>query len=307
MSKMVFLSDPHLMWDNPIGRLDDIVETQKKKWTFILDYCKSINAPLIMSGDVFDSPRSWRTLFWFTNLYMDYHDVNMYSVRGQHEVYFRNFLVESTSFGVLQKVGYIKLLTDVPTEIDGVFLYGSSFNESIPVPKDSLAHNILVIHRMITPRPLWIGQTEYTDASYFLAKEAIGYDTVLAGDAHIQYLIQSSNGKIICNTGPLLRAEASKEMIEHHPCIFVYDTETRSIETVEVPHEPAENVLSVEHLERKKETDLMLNNFIESVKNTDVKTGMSFIDVLWDFVKVNNISDGVQKIMTETMEEADIK
>jgi hypothetical protein len=124
----------------------------------------------------------------------------------------------------------------------------------------------------------------------------------LVGDPHIKFNISAGN-RIICNTGPLIRAEASEDMINHKPCIFVYDTEAMSIQEVEVPHSPADEVLSREHLERKKEIQIMLDTFVETLQATDMQTGMSFIDNLDNFVRVNNISDSVQKILSETMEE----
>ncbi len=308
--RYVYLSDPHLVWETPVARMDDIVATQEEKWTFILDYCREIKAPLIVSGDLFDTPRSWKILHWFSLLLRKYSDVKIYTILGQHDLYFRNSIVQETSIGILKVWNGVQILGSTPTQISPdykIHIYGCSYGDEVPEIIDPTANNILVIHRMITDRPMWVGQTDYTDASYFLAKEAKGFDVVLCGDAHRKFLIQSSSGKIICNTGPLLRLEASQEMLEHKPCIFVYDSDLHKIEEIEVPHRPSEDVLSTTHIERKKEFEVMLTSFIDTVKNTDIDHGMSFQDNLWTFVKANGIGESVQNILTEVMEENDGK
>jgi hypothetical protein len=231
-----------------------------------------------------------------------YPKVKFMTIRGQHDFYFRSDLTVALS--LLAKSKKVTIIDSSGILIfPEVYVYGCHYGEE-ELPKVKVKEentiNILVIHRMITDRPLWKGQQEFTDASWFLS-QAKGYDLILAGDAHRKFLIRSSdNGRIICNTGPLLRAEATEDMYEHHPCFFVVDLDTMQIEEISIPHIPAEKVLSREHIEWKEEKDLMLDQFVASIQADEIE-GVSFLDNYQGFVRVNSITEAVQNIITLEM------
>jgi DNA repair exonuclease SbcCD nuclease subunit len=308
MSKFALISDLHITWDTPVGRKDNFVGTQERKLDSVFSYCSKNMLPLLCAADVFDSPRSWRAYDMFLSILNRYPGVQFYSIAGQHDIYYRSSDVESVSLKLLAKSGKLQLLSSEPTKIGDAFVYGVNYiDEEIPTPKDIQATNILVIHRMITDRPLWANQQDFTDAAWFLSKYGRGYSVILCGDAHRKFLIQNSTtGKVICNTGPLLRAEASEEMFLHEPCFYVWDSETMKIEEIEIPHEDADKVLSRKHIEWTKEKSDMMNEFVQMINETEL-SGVSFTDNLQEYIKANNISPEVQKIITDVMEEVDQK
>lgn len=313
--KIAFLSDPHLIWDTPVGRTDNIVDTEKEKFEFILDWCDKNNAVLIISGDLFDTPRSWRVLNMFLGIREKYR-TSIHVVKGQHDTYFRDMENNSTTLGVLLETDQVWRLRDVPFVVERsanavpVHIYGCDYgNETIPVVREKDVTNILVIHKMITDRPLWYGHEDYTDAERFL-EENKDFKIIHCGDAHRTFIIQTKEGRVICNTGPLLRLEANEAMFEHRPCFFVYDLESDKMEVIQIPHKPAEEVLSRAHIEREHAKKELLDTFIESVKDNlavenNQVTGMGFMDNLQMLIKTTGVNQEVQDIISKVMEEVD--
>lgn len=308
MGKFALISDLHIQWETPQGRKDNFVATQLNKLQFVFEYCRQHKLPLVCAADVFDTPRSWRAYGLFLNLLLQYSDVGFFCVAGQHDLYYRSREVEDVALKLLAKSGKITLLGSEPIQIQNAYFYGVNYiDEAIPTPKNVADINILAIHRMITDRPIWKGQQEFTDASWFLSQYGRGYTCILCGDAHRKFVVQNStNGKVICNTGPLLRAEASEDMFAHHPCFFVLDTDTMQMQDIPIPHEDADKVLSRKHIEWTKEKSGMMDAFVEMI-NTNELSGVSFTENLDEYIKANAISVAVQKIITDVMQESDLR
>ena len=61
--KIALLSDIHLVAENPIARLDDIVVTEFGKLSAVFMYCIEHNIDVILqAGDLVDIKRSWELL-----------------------------------------------------------------------------------------------------------------------------------------------------------------------------------------------------------------------------------------------------
>jgi len=60
--KFALLSDLHLLWQNPVARLDNLVEVQFDKLSHVLGWCGNNDAILLQAGDFNDRPRSWMGL-----------------------------------------------------------------------------------------------------------------------------------------------------------------------------------------------------------------------------------------------------
>ena len=71
--KIVCLGDLHLLWDKPIGRLDDTHKVQMEKLKFVLDWARRNRASLLQPGDFFDSPRNWHLTSIYSKLLGRYH------------------------------------------------------------------------------------------------------------------------------------------------------------------------------------------------------------------------------------------
>lgn len=297
--KVIMLSDLHLVEDNPVGRLDDVTETQWRKLEYVFDYAKKskINH-ILQAGDTTDVRRSWELMVRLLQFLRVYKNVRLYVVRGQHDAYYHSMTNDKTISGALVHSGLVSLLTKNPFEIgDNIFVYGASYGEDVPVVTTK-GLNILVIHKQILVDKIWATQDDFVYAKDFL-KTYDDFDLILCGDAH-QNFIHHSWGRYICNTGVMLRLEASKQMMEHHPHFFVYDTGSREVFPVLIPYLPSSVVLTRDHIEKKIEKKENFELFINSVKNADgVERTMGFEDNLKTIMFRNKASDGVRSVVSE--------
>lgn len=292
---IILLSDLHLLWNNPEARLDNLVETQFEKLKFIFDFAVENNAVVLQAGDFFDRPRSWYLLPKFMEFMEGYKNVRIYTVYGQHDTYmYHEGTRHATNLGILEKAGLVTVLDNKPTRIDDCVVYGCSWGMEVPEVKSD-GFNILVVHAPIGEESLWPGH-EYQDAQVFLRKYK-DYSLILCGDIHRKFFYTIKNREIL-NTGPLVRKEASEYNFIHKPCFgFV---SYRKLELIDIPHRPADEVLSRDHLNHARENTQMLDEFIQSV-DAGFETGVDFRTNLEGFIKVNRIEDGVVKLISEKM------
>jgi len=303
--KLVLLSDIHLVSEKPIGRLDsDILDVGIGKLRFVLEYARSISAPILQAGDLTSTPRSWHILARLIELFEEYKEVPFYTIFGQHNMYMRSEDYKSTLLGVLIESGYMKLLDSIPkTEgIGNINLYGCSFGNEVPEVMEHVPGlNILVIHAPILQDKLWDGQRDYHSAETFLRKHR-KYGAILCGDIHRKYEVWDGK-RVILNIGSMMRNEATTYNLGHKPCFCVFDTDTRKTEWVEIPHSPPEVVLSRDHLNQKEHINEMLEQFIGAMQSSDFEGGLSFDENLAAFIEQNVIDKDVVKEIAEVREE----
>jgi hypothetical protein len=88
-------------------------------------------------------------------------------------------------------------------------------------------------------------------------------------------------------------------MFEHKPGFYIYDTANNSLLFEEVPHKPADEVLSREHIRREEEKNEMLDSFIKTVQAGSVKGGVSFKENLMCLMDAEGVSSEVRKIVSD--------
>ena len=313
---LVMLSDTHLLWDKPIGRTDDLKTVQFDKLKFIFDYAKKTEAKIIIAGDVFNKPRSWHLLPMVVDFLKGYDpaEVEVMSIFGQHDTYFYSEDTrDKTNLGVLAKAGLVTILDENErTRTRSVSFYGCSYGQEIPKVKNKDTFNILAIHAPIAEKALYPNQN-YMDALTFL-KEHEDFNLIVCGDIHQKFIkeikertatpefTKGTRGRYIVNSGPLLRKEANIYNFTHKPGFWFFDTDKKETPVfVEVPHSPAEEVLSRTHIEYEKESNEILNDFISSVAKTEVDEGSDFVTNLWAFTKANNIDQKVVNLLSEVI------
>jgi DNA repair exonuclease SbcCD nuclease subunit len=305
--KLVLLSDPHMTSINPLARLDDIRETSNSKMKFIISWAANNKAVIISSGDLLDRPRDWFVLQDMIRLCRIY-QVPFFSVYGQHDTYMYSETVKPyTTLGALIGMGAIKQPTSKHTSIyKNVNLYGASFGEKVPVPAKGSV-NVLAIHAPIAKQALFPGH-DFMDAKKFLKKHKL-YDLIICGDIHQRFLFKIGK-RYICNTGPILRLDATTYNMQHEPAFYVADvrsTGVTKISKVKIPCQPAEKVLSRDHLEDKKQSTEMLNDFIENVE-ADVDLSIDVGENVKKVIAENKIDETdprVAEILSEVMSDVD--
>jgi DNA repair exonuclease SbcCD nuclease subunit len=189
-----------------------------------------------------------------------------------------------------------------PVRIKNTNIYGANWKDSIPIPTNTSVKNILVLHASISKKAEWDGH-DFTHPRYFLKKHN-RFDLILVGDIHKEFCINQNN-KWIINTGPMLRLEANKYNFSHKPCFYIWDSRTLKTKRIQIPHEPAEIVLTRDHIEEKKLNQEELDAFASSLKNMRSITNIrekKIKEYLRSKIKDQKVSEIVLKIMENTNE-----
>jgi len=298
--KLALLSDPHLLIHKPKARLDDAIATAFKKMNFVLKYCKDNNANLIIAGDLTDKPRSWNLLPRVLDLFSNYSDVKVFAVFGQHDMYlYSEETRDKTILGALYNAGLVELLSSKPISLSNVELYGCNYGEKVPKIIDKKKKNILVIHAPIAEKALYT-KHDYISARSFL-KDNKDYKIIFCGDIHVGFCLGDRTGRTILNTGPMIRKTADKYNFIHEPCFYTYDTVTDDIRMIEIPHRPAEEVLSREHLVDEEDKKVLRSKFTESLSK-EIEIDMSFTSNLEALLRRNmRIRKGIRNVIAKEL------
>lgn len=296
----ILLSDPHATLMKPIGRVDNVGKAFIKKFKFVLNYAKKRGFPIFIPGDLFDRAMEWKAMMLIMDL-IKKSKVDIYVVYGQHDMYARVSKGSITSINILIKSGIVNLLKSKPTNIYGIMVYGSSWNEKIPIP-DRKERNMLVTHKPVYQNRLFPGQ-HGMDVESFAKKHSL-YNMIHVGDIHRRFVYKGNN--VVVNTGPLLRLEATRYNIRHKPSFAIYNHIENTIEFVEVPHKPGREVLDLTHRKEIKRRNEYLDQLTTSLKKVDFRTYQSDVreDVI-KFIKENEIEDDIVKALDEIMVESD--
>jgi hypothetical protein len=305
MNKLALISDMHLLVDNPVARLDDCKEAGYNKLQYVLDWALENEAAILQAGDVCNKARSWHLLSDLLGIFSS--KDKFFCVYGQHDTAMYNEATrKATVLGALAGSGMVRILGDKPRlmysgeGLNDYYMYGCHYGQEIPVPVEGNPEfNILVIHAPIANEALWQGQ-DYWDALTFLKKHK-KYKLILCGDIHQKFCVEHE-GRYIVNAGPMIRREATIYNFAHHPGFWVWGSAGLSWQ--EIPHVPAEQVLTRDHIEYKQQAITILDEFIKAIKADVSEQGdVSFMANLWAFIRANNLDQGVVEEISKTIGE----
>lgn len=263
--KLLNTGDWHVKHTKPRNRTDvNYPETIFNKIEWLLkkaweNECFAILQP----ADLFDTFKTQHVPHYIVRRMADLllkwcwdRNIRFYTQRGQHDVRYRNDQ-EDSPLSVLE-VAEIVWIAKEEELGDGVVLYGCGYGEEVPIPKSKEDFNILLIHKMITEDdPLWPGQTDYISGKAFLKKYP--YDLIVSGDNH-QSFLSTYRDKTLINCGSLMRSNV--DQISHIPCAYIFDTDTRKYEKLEIPVESAFNVLKIQEAVYDKEQKSRIDSLV---------------------------------------------
>lgn len=314
--KFILLSDIHGTSSRPRARSDNVLLAVTRKLEYVFKYASSINAHILHAGDLSNSPRDILFLFKFISVRMKYPDVKFFTVYGQHDQYCRNKNAPS-NLSILKKAGLVDVLSKDPYQNDNnlpIDLYGVGWNEKISQSKvyrkDNI--NILVIHASIYNQQLWKGHDYYHPKDFLFDYDL--FDLILCGDIHRDFIAKNtdlknvpsriimnsniekiSSVRIICNTGPMLRLEATEFCMKHKPKFYVYNTKTRRIQTKIIPHAEASQVLSNRHLEVVENNDALGEIYLNSKQLEEV----DIMRIIEKLIIESNKEEQLRKVLSK--------
>ena len=253
----IYATDIHLTDKQPINRLTPVLPNGITKFQNILSAAKRENAPVILGGDLFESPHPSYALYNMVINALEKYNVNVYAIFGNHDIMYGDFMAEDNALRALCNSGYIKELTSDPTMISGYTVYGISYRKELYNNLSMLnlcgdtRSTIVVTHQFITPKPLPYGHVLVSDF-----KAEIGL--VLCGHLHTPFDCENKSGTRFINSGCICRLNRNEAAIE--PTALRVVTPVR-IEPLSLNAEPVE----FSQVENKK------TDFVKSIDEAKIE------------------------------------
>ena len=294
-SRFIACGDYHITDKRPKSRTDEnYFSSVLKKINLIFDFAIKNNIKFIIQpGDFFDSHKASdflkQTLIKILLAYKKEHGIQMLVIYGQHDQRFHSSIIENTPLMVLDRAGAVTIVyKDNPLTFGNITFYAASWNDEIQQPLDNNKINVLITHRMIIKDKLWKAQKEFTYGPNLFRKYP-NYQFMITGDNHQSFTFtvnpKNKPAKHLINCGSLMRSTSAQT--EHHPCVYLCDTNNSSITQYKLPILSSDLVMDLNKLEEEKRKLKELEEFITAIKEqtTDqLNTEMDFIKELKNVV-----------------------
>ena len=321
MSKLLLMGDLHLRMSNPRARVGNFFEDQSGKLNWILTQAQSHGVVgILQPGDFFHRPEQPNFLKqYYLQMLRDF-GVSIFAVFGQHDTKYHSLTsAKRTALQVFASAGLIQILGGSPLsptewlysmskDEPVIFLYGASWEEDTPKIEDppkghrgkSQIHILVTHRRLLGGKVLWSGQKEWESAERLLKRTK--FDLIVSGDNH-QFFHHEIDKRWLVNCGGVMRGTVALESFDHKPTIALFDTVTREVEFIRIPHVPPEVILSRKAIEQAIERDVKMDTFISGLSEEyDVSLELEFRQNLIDYMRENKVEDEVKAIISEVME-----
>jgi len=283
----ILCSDIHLreQTDNPVCRTDDWWAAQWKKIDFISDLQKQYDCPVIHGGDLFDH---WKPSPHLLSMTIEHLPANFWTIYGQHDLPQHNLeLSYKSGINTLVAAGKIHAM-----EATHFGQYPSETPKKMTIA--GFKFPILVWHTFNFQGKIpWPG-CEAIPASKLLKKYP-EYDLIVTGDNH-QSFVEEYEGRLCVNPGSMMRMTA--DQADFKPSVYLWYAETNTVKRVYFPIEP--DVISREHIDRKRERDDRLDAFVGRL-NTEWEAEVSFEENVTRMIKENKVSEAIEKIVEKAV------
>lgn len=166
-----------------------------------------------------------------------------------------------------------------------LYIYGHNYNEPVPsilTTRDVSSFKVLLTHQMVSDRDYWHGSVNFSSANQVLRSHP--YDLIVCGDNHNHFkasvrIANSQFSRYLINCGSLMRSTIAQK--DHKPVVYVFDTITRSLEMIEIPIQPSDQVFSQERSITLRPDGSNMNPFVEEIRaRRHGVGGMDFVEVL---------------------------
>jgi DNA repair exonuclease SbcCD nuclease subunit len=297
----ILVGDIHARDDQPPCRLDDFLETQKRKFAWLKILWRELYEPLVIqSGDVF---HKWKSSPEVINMTLSLLPpmVTIPGNPGKHN-YFNEegFDKDALKTIELAKAGWKILRQDAfMKEKVGSIIFPSLWNEKVPEVSEvnlykvepELFRFLLLTHRMLLDGP---APFSGDNALEFLLKYPY-FDLMVTGHNHKPFVIKNK-GRLLVNPGSFTRQSSDED---HKPRVYLWYAKENKVEPVFVPIE--EGVITREHIVVKEQRDERLTAFVEKLAKDDREISMDFRENLLRASEGEGVRASVKQRIMEVM------
>lgn len=290
----VVCSDLHLTLHPPACRAEtDWLAVQRQ-------YLRTLrkiagNLPVLCAGDIFDrwGPPPELIRFAINELPTD-----MVCIPGQHDLpNHRLDLMHRSGYGVLVAAEKIQHL-DEPMAIGDLLVFGSAWDQPIPVPKPTQRPAILLAHRYVwaTEKQAYPGAPESACLGNF--KKALApYEAAIFGDNHKGFSVQCGKCAVF-NCGGFLRRKADERQYQPRVGILKWSPDGVVVEPVLLDC-TNDKFLAAE--KEQTETPVDLKDFLDQLENLG-EHGLDFRETVTNYLRGAELSARAKEIVLEALE-----
>jgi len=301
--KFLYLQDSHIKGVNPSSRKGDYYRDIMVKIDEVIALSKKLKVDCVIhGGDLFDSPK-------VSNLIVDdFIDkverakIDWYILPGNHDEEGHNWKnSKGTSLAhIFRRSKFIHEMAEIRRgdyQIKG-FRYFHNIEEEI---KQGLLLNaevqfpltIAITHAMITLKPF------HPDVLHIVAKDInTDFDVILCAHYHEPWGIKEVNGTKFVNIGCFGRKSINEAVV--NPAVLLIETDPKlSMKIIELKSaKPEEEVFDMDRIEKAKEFNADIENFINSLKDTKI-TGLDLRGIIENIATEQNVERDIVKEIIE--------
>lgn len=282
-SGLLAIGDPHIEGRQPGFRSDDYPKTILRKLNWCFQHAQKNNLLPMLLGDVFDKPRDNAT--WLINELIEMMlPTEVVGIFGNHDCA-ETTLNENDTLSILISAGCLRLVSEQNPWVGTmngrqVMVGGSSYRSPVPEKVQLPAaqeHTESLFKDQATPEPLVVWLTHHDialqgyDAGQFKPFEIENCNLLINGHIHRQLEPVQRGQTLWLNPGNISRRSRSDAARNHHPSILQIDVlpNRYSMQRVEVPHRPAEEVFHEVILEEIQDSESVA--FVDGLKELQVR------------------------------------
>ena len=298
--KILYLQDFHLSGKTPENRKDNYFQSMLLKLDEILEIAKKEKVEKIIDGgDFLESPiiayqildEAWDRIednkIPFHMLFGNHCEIG-HNIENSKGTSLAHMIRRSNCFNSLNTI-----------ETKNHYITGIEYEHNIEqkIKEEGLFHNktdkltIAVVHGLITEKPL-----PYSAMHLCYKDIKTNFDYLLISHNHHPFNLQINDTKII-NIGCVGRRKADEQDIQ--PSILLIDTNTKGFEIIKLKStKKAEDVFDLEKIEKAKDFEGNIDNFISSLNNVKLQS----LDIRGKVVEVGNKIKESKEVVDTTIQ-----
>ncbi|MHC4574388.1 MAG: metallophosphoesterase [Planctomycetota bacterium] len=302
---LIFTSDWHVRYDQPINRKDNFLELQKEALIEIASIAKKNKATIIVGGDIFHRAKPINPQYLEILLYEIFKYCEIYFLPGQHDLIDHNIEnFDNGSIGILNRFSNWKFHQEAVFN-DKVIIWNFGWNQEIEETGCLDDLKIAVFHKFISILPLPPWMKDKGISSKELCNKYPSYNIFVSGDNHSGFVYKNEKtNQLVFNPGCLTRQKISEK--DYKPRCYLFNTDTKQYKIIYLldnnPDVFRKDTKEKEKLERESRID----SFIE-LAGKKKKITWDYEENLKQFCLENkikkDISDEINIILQEYYEE----
>jgi len=302
MLRIVQINDPHFSDVPPASRSTSYCEDILTKFEWCLKYAVDKKASYVVcTGDWFHSKVAHRVSHHLVNRIIDVirkAGVEVLTIAGNHDFPPGYGDMERQPYNTLTSTPHVHHCSKRLGDIIG-FSYMDDVDEYVKWidHESSKLRSVVILHHQIEP----LGAPEQP-FPYIPAEKLVpifrkaGVKLCIYGHVHDNHGIYGVDGVMFCNPGSISRGSIAERDVKRAPCladIQIEEDGEPSIELIEIPHKPPEDVFLFDKVERKRTLGVDIEQFMDAIQATSFKQ-----------INANTVSEHLRKVEPEGVRNA---